>query len=349
MKSLTLKGIWTGKKLLYHIFIILFSLLIVVVYNLVRPEIRNMEDQIYLFVLLIIQLELFFYIAYKIFKELQPGLTRKELTKTVLLRFSVFITICFIIALVISIFMIYVDSFLHRADALDSILRFFHNDFKTWVKETLGGLFFGAAVFIFVQWQDSLKREQKLREENLIFQNETLKSQVNPHFLFNNLNTLSSLIGTRPKDAELFILRLSSIYRYILENSIKNKVSLDSELTFIKDYFFLHKIRDGEKINLKVEVGATENMFILPVSLQILVENAIKHNMATREDPLNITVYIDGENIVVVNNLQRMATRLVSTGTGLKNLAERIRLISGGKLAIEETVNEFKVKIPLLK
>ena len=95
----------------------------------------------------------------------------------------------------------------------------------------------GAIIFIVLLWQASLKREQKLREEKLIFQNETLKNQVNPHFLFNSLNTLSALVSTQPEVAEEFIHRLSSIYRYILENSSRDRVTLDVELSFIRDYF----------------------------------------------------------------------------------------------------------------
>ena len=226
--------------------------------------------------------------------------------------------------------------------------NFFHDEFAGWFKSTVTGLSIGAIIFIFLLWQTALRREQKLREENLIFQNETLKNQVNPHFLFNSLNTLSSLVNTQPELAEKFISRLSSIYRYILENSSKDKVGLEAELSFIRDYFFLHQIRDEGKIELEVNIYETKNFEILPVSLQILVENAIKHNKATREDPLMISVFIDEHRIVVKNNLQRMATQIRSTGIGLKNLAERVKLITGRDLVIEETNDYFTVKVPLL-
>jgi two-component system LytT family sensor kinase len=209
-------------------------------------------------------------------------------------------------------------------------------------------LSFGAVIFVFIQWQDALKREQKLREEKLIFQNETLKNQVNPHFLFNSLNTLSSLIYSRPETAELFINRLSSIYRYILENSQKDRVPLQSELSFISDYFGLHKIRDEEKIMLNIEIEDSDGFEILPVSLQILLENAIKHNIATRENPLMISIYIENMHVIVKNNLQKKSVQLPSTKIGLKNLAERFRLMTGKTLEITETRTEFIVKAPLL-
>jgi len=188
-----------------------------------------------------------------------------------------------------------------------------------------------------------------LREENLIFQNETLKNQVNPHFLFNSLNTISSLVQSEPEAAERFINNLSAIYRYILENVQKDSVPLRSELDFLTDFYSLHKTRDEEKILLSVEAPGAERFRILPVSLQILLENAIKHNIATRENPLIITVKIEDQYITVRNNLQKKATQLISTKTGLKNLAERSRLITGKVLIIEEDAHFFTVKLPLLK
>ena len=123
-------------------------------------------------------------------------------------------------------------------------------------------------IFVVLLWQTSLRREQKFREEKLIFQNETLKTQINPHFLFNSLNTLSALVVAQPLVAEEFIHRLSAIYRYILENSSKDRVPLNEELSFIKDYFYLHKIRDDGKILLDIRVDESDKSEILPVSLR---------------------------------------------------------------------------------
>jgi LytS/YehU family sensor histidine kinase len=212
----------------------------------------------------------------------------------------------------------------------------------------VAGLSLGAVIFGFLLWQTSLRREQKLREENLIFQNQTLKAQVNPHFLFNSLNTLSSLIVTNPETAEKFLARLSQIYRYITENSTLDKVFLEHELRFIHDYFFLHQIRDENKIILDDTIRESGKYCILPVSLQVLVENAIKHNMATREKPLVIKIFLEGDMIVVKNNLQKMPGALKSTGIGLKNLSERIKLLTGKDIQVNESQNEFTVKMPLL-
>ena len=245
MKTLTLKNIFDQKRLPFHLMIILISFIIPVILSIGTSGTVFTEFQINLFVLLVVQLELFILIAGRIFRGLKPGTTRKELTKAVLLRFSLFMGICFVTALIINVVSMYILSLIHGSYSTDVISNFLQYGFRAWFKATVGGLLFGAAIFIFVQWQDALTREQKLREENLIFQNETLKNQVNPHFLFNSLNTLSSLIATHPDTAERFIGRLSSIYRYILENSQKDKVALQSELAFISDYFDLHKINEA--------------------------------------------------------------------------------------------------------
>jgi sensor histidine kinase YesM len=348
MKTLTSNNIPRMDSLPFHLAIILVSVIISVISSLSGSRELFSEYTISLFILLVIQLELFILIARRIFKELQPMPTRKELTRTVLLRFCLFMVICFITALIINLLFILITDLIHGFASIDSIISFFESKFGMWFKSTMGGLLFGAAIFIIVQWQDALKREQQLREENLIFQNETLKNQVNPHFLFNSLNTLSSLISTQPETADRFINRLASIYRYILENSSKNKVPLKSELIFIEDYFYLHKIRDDDKITLEISVQAPEKYEVLPVSLQILVENAINHNMATRDNPLRIIIYTEKDYIVVKNNLQKKAIQLKSTGIGLRNLKERIRLTTGKVVLIDGANSEFVVKIPLI-
>jgi sensor histidine kinase YesM len=348
MKTLTLQNILDQKKLPLHIIIVIVALTIAALLAAGRTESKFPDDLLHPFLLLVIQLELFIYLGTRMFNGLKPRYTRKELTKTVLSRFSLFIVLCFIINLIVSVIFIYVINVIHNNKPVDAIANFMQYGFGGWLKGTLGGLLFGAALFIYIQWQDALNREQKLREENLIFQNETLKNQINPHFLFNSLNTLSSLVNTQPEIAEKFINRLSSIYRYIIEKTSMDRVSLEAELSFIRDYFYLHKIRGDEKIQLEIKIDNPAGFEILPISLQGLVENAIKHNKATRKDPLKIIIYIEGQHIIVKNNLQKMATQIRSTGTGLKNLAERVKLVSGRDLIIEESVNNFLVKLPLL-
>jgi two-component system LytT family sensor kinase len=349
MESSTLENIFEKKRWRLHALILLLSLLIVVIISVFGREKFTPEDMISLTIILFIQLELFISIGTKLFRDIKPGNSRKAITRIVLSRFAIFLVTCFVIALVVAIVFLCFRTYVHGEDIGKAVSDFFINKFAPWVKSTSGGLLFGAAIFIFLQWQDALKREQKLREENLIFQNETLKTQINPHFLFNNLNTLSSLIGSRPEVAEKFISMLSSIYRYITENSTKDRVTLDSELSFISEYFYLYRIRDEEKIKLDISIKEKGSHFILPVSLQILVENAIKHNKATREEPLQISVYLEDQNVVVRNNIQRMASQIRSTGIGLRNLSERVKLMTGKQLIIDDSGDFFTVKIPLLQ
>ena len=272
--------------------------------------------------------------------------TRKEVTLTYVSVFVLFLVV--VLAICTLVFVLFLIVYhLIEGWGFPNLFRI-SNEMKGVIKVTSIALLCSTPLFLYGKWQDAMKRGYELREQNLVFQNETLKNQVNPHFLFNCLNTLSALVTAQPEVAEEFIHRMSSIYRYILENSSKDRVPLSVELSFIKDYFYLHKIRDDDKIQLEIKVDETDNSEILPVSLQILIENAIKHNKATRESPLRILICIENNHVIVKNNLQKMALQLKSTEIGLRNLAQRVNLIMGKALIIEETTAEFIVKIPLL-
>jgi two-component system LytT family sensor kinase len=348
MKATNIESFLDQRNPLSHIIFTVITLAGVSLIVLINRGDISFNKAINFFILGLIQLEIFIFAARMIFRKFETTIPGREFTKMILTRFMLFIILCFIAALIIILTFNYILVLINGGDGSLVIKNFFSHEFNTWFKATLGGLSIGAVIFIVIQWQDALKREQKLREENLVFQNETLRNQVNPHFLFNSLNTLSALISTNPEAADRFVNKLSSIYRYILENSQKYKVSLKSELDYITDYLELHKIRGEEKISLSIKAPDPDKYEILPVSIQILIENAIKHNKATRENPLAIEIFIEDSNIVVRNNLQKMATKLGSTGIGLKNLAERIKLVTGKSLEVEETDDSFIVKVPLL-
>jgi sensor histidine kinase YesM len=349
MKGAPLYDFLDLRKPLSHITFLVFSVVVAVVPALTGDNNTSSAFFPYgVFIMLFVQLEVFIYLGTKLFADLNFDRSPGEITRVVLLRFLIFLAGCLMVSMILFILLQYVSLWISGEDLSVVFSQFVHSGFRIWFKSTITGLSFGAVIFIILLWQASLRREQKLREENLIFQNETLKNQVNPHFLFNSLNTLSSLVATQPEVAEEFIGRLSSIYRYILEYSSKDKVPLSTEIDFIEDYFFLHKIRDDGKIQLQINVDENDNSKILPVSLQILIENAIKHNKATRESPLIISIFIENKYIVVKNNLQKMAVLLNSTQIGLRNLSQRVILVTGKALIIEETSTEFTVKIPLL-
>jgi len=332
----------------YHIKLISVSAALILIVSLLQSSPVFSEGHIVGFILILLQVEFFTWLGVSLFRSL-PGESGKDVTRKILKRFIWFYLICFVAAAIIFT-LVTAGLFLWHGDSLSGLFpHLIHQELKGWLIGTNFGLLGGTLIFFYIQWNDAMKREQKLREENLIFQNQTLKNQVNPHFLFNSLNTLSSLVNTNPELAEQFTDKLAQIYRYILENSPRDSVLLSEELAFIEDYFYLHKIRDEDKIELNIDIPDTDGYSILPVSLQLLIENALKHNMATRENPLRITLLLKDKSIAVSNNKQPMATLPHSVGTGLKNLAERVRLSTGKELIIENNRETFTVKIPLMQ
>ena len=191
----------------------------------------------------------------------------------------------------------------------------------------------------------------ELQKENLQSQFEVLKQQVNPHFLFNSLNVLTSLIKIDPDLAESFTEKLSKVYRYVLENKEKDMVLLSTELDFMNAYVFLLDIRFMGKIFVSIDIDKSKNdLMILPMALQLLIENAIKHNTFSKANPLKIDLLIDQYDYLVVrNNIQIRETQIESTGVGLANIRNRYALISDKKPVFETTSKEFIAKIPLVK
>jgi len=205
-------------------------------------------------------------------------------------------------------------------------------------------------VFLLHRWRFSLAELERFKKENAEFQFESLRSQVNPHFLFNSLNTLSSLIYEDQEKAESFIRELSDVYRYILENRGKELVTLEEELTVARSYIYLMQLRFDK--NLEVDLNVSEayhGLQIAPLTLQLLVENAVKHNVISQRKPLNIAIFIEDNALVVKNNLQKKESREYSSQLGLKNIRSRYAFLTDEKMEILESAIEFSVKIPLIK
>lgn len=190
----------------------------------------------------------------------------------------------------------------------------------------------------------------KLQKENLQSQFEMLKQQVNPHFLFNSLNVLSSLIKLEPDLAEKFTDHLSKVYRYVLENKDNEMVKLSTELEFLAAYTFLLDIRFMGKLVINIDIPEEKKGYlIIPLAMQLLIENAIKHNAMSVKKPLIINIYIDrDENLVIKNNLRERENFFPSTGVGLKNIAHRYLLLNMKEPNFEKTDKEFIAKVPLL-
>ncbi|MFC2104401.1 sensor histidine kinase [Bacteroidota bacterium] len=204
--------------------------------------------------------------------------------------------------------------------------------------------------YFFNGWKESLVLSEKLNKEKVESQLEALRNQANPHFLFNSLNVLSSLVHSDADKAEEFIDRFASVYRYVLNIQDKNVVTLKEELDFLNSYLYLQKIRfqDGLEINIDINPECYEH-FVLPFSLQFMVENAIKHNIVSKEFPLSINVSIVEDKICIKNNIQRRDSEDESTGMGLKNLQQRYFLLANVMPEYEQKNGEFIVCIPLLK
>jgi two-component system LytT family sensor kinase len=205
-------------------------------------------------------------------------------------------------------------------------------------------------IFYFKEYRTSYSQAEELKRFREQAELQLVKSQINPHFLFNNLNVLSSLVMQNNAEANRFIEEFSKVYRYILTHQEKELVELKTELHFINPYVFLLKKRFGEGLNVSIDIP--ENMgeqLIIPAALQMLIENAIKHNVVSRSKPLYISLQVqDGTCIVVSNNLQAKQTVEHSTEIGLQNIIKRYKLVSSKNVSVNKAADHFTVTLPLI-
>lgn len=203
-------------------------------------------------------------------------------------------------------------------------------------------------LFFYNRRQTEQQRRLALMEkEKALYQFETLKNQINPHFLFNSLNVLASLAYEDAEKTNRFAKKLSGVYRYLLTTHDRPSVSVAEELAFVESYLYLERIRFGNA--LRIEIADCERWYdrqIIPASVQMLVENALKHNIATPEMPLTVQISVSPEGIAVVNNLQ-LRSSVMRSGIGLKNLQHQYALYDR-RIEIESADASFTVKIPFL-
>jgi hypothetical protein len=191
--------------------------------------------------------------------------------------------------------------------------------------------------------------EQKLIAKSANAQFESLKNQLDPHFLFNSLNVLSSLIDENPRQAQKFTASKSKIYRYVLEQKDKELVTVEDELEFAKTYCELLKTRFEDSVDFIFDVKKEDyRRFVVPLSLQLLLENCIKHNFATSSKPLIIKIYSENDTLCIENNLQVREQIKESSGIGLANIVQRYSLLTKKNVFIEKSEDYFKVKLPVL-
>jgi sensor histidine kinase YesM len=205
--------------------------------------------------------------------------------------------------------------------------------------------------YFFRQWSHAIVEKERLEKDNISSQLQALQAQVNPHFLFNSLSSLVSLIEEDKDMAIQFVQELADVYRYLLQQKSERLVKVCDELKFINSFIYLHKARCGESLKAEIEIDAKfGNYLIPPQTLQILAENAIKHNIISQSRPLVIKFYTGSRmDIIVENNLQKKLSPQKHTGLGLENITERYRLLGKRNIKVEDTGGIFRVLVPMIK
>ena len=242
---------------------------------------------------------------------------------------------------------------------LYSVIPLFHYQFS-WA-DYKWGLFAGAVcdiigiamnegIYNYHQWRETKLEAEQLSKEKLQTQLNSLLQQINPHFLFNSLNALSALINENPEAAQKYLSDLSKVYRYLLRTNENELTTLDQELNFIDSYFHLLQTRFGKGVELSKSIRPGDSSLLLPpLTLQLLVENAVKHNTVGKNKPLAIEIISASDHVIVRNNLQHKSLKVESGKVGLSNIAEKYRLINKSSIEITKGDNFFTVKIPLIK
>ena len=262
------------------------------------------------------------------------------------------ILVQFVMSLLFSAIILFVMmNFIHFTKFGD--LRLFNRSIRQMFVPAIIITFLGLVIYISVQffkaWQQSLVEVEKYKAASATAQLENLKNQLNPHFLFNNLSVLSSLVYQNQDKAVEFINELSKVYRYVLENKNAELVRLQEELDFLEHYIFLLKIRFGSSISFDMNIdGNTSNLFLPPMCLQMLVENTIQHNEASQANPLRVSIYTENNRLIVTNPIQERSDKADSSQTGLKNMKVRYQFFTDEKLEVVRQEKHFKVILPLI-
>ncbi|MBR9756512.1 MAG: Pr2TM family membrane protein [Algicola sp.] len=225
--------------------------------------------------------------------------------------------------------------------------RFGNYTFGLWITLTIVAIFH--LVYFYNKYQQNRIKEQQVIAGTASAKFDALKNQLDPHFLFNSLNVLNSLIEENPKSAQKFTTGLSKVYRYVLEQKNKDLVAVDEELNFARVYMSLLKMRFEDSIVFSIPQKANNpESKVVPLSLQLLLENAVKHNTVTETKPLNIRIYEEDGNLVVENNLQPKQILKKSSGVGLSNIKQRYGLLTNKSIIINQEAARFAVAIPML-
>lgn len=251
------------------------------------------------------------------------------------------------------------------AVVISIVITLFANWLKPYTEDLAGVLINNALIYsvvniilmavyegwiFYLEGREARKEAKNLQEELAQIKYEVLKSQINPHFMFNSLNVLSGLVNRDKNKAQQFIDEFSHIYRYVLETIEQPVTTLSEELDFMRSYLFLQMIRYGDSLKYTVDIPAQiMNYYLPPLSLQVVLENAIKHNIVNESKPLTISISFENMNLIVKNDIQPKISGGKSTGLGLKNLAKRYAMISEKEPIFKVDTNHYIAKLPLIK
>lgn len=234
--------------------------------------------------------------------------------------------------------------------------RFPENPISWAIKSSYYAILFSFAISIsmvaigfFRKWKHSLLESEKLKSEMLRYKYESLQNQINPHFLFNSFNVLSDLVYEDQKKAVSFIKQMSQLFRYVLDSRDKELVPITEEVEFITSFAYLLQTRFEDKLTITFDVKTEQDEMIVPMTMQLLIENCVKHNEISALKPLNIKVSRKDQSIKVVNNLQPKNVGIESKGTGLLNIIQQYSYFTDRAIVIDKSDQFFSVEVPVLK
>jgi two-component system, LytTR family, sensor kinase len=241
---------------------------------------------------------------------------------------------------------IYDSLYIHIPVHMDRLSNLFVSVIYVMLAIGINVIFF--AQYYFKKWKEQIQFAERLEREKTQVQFDNLKNQINPHFLFNALTSLNSLIFENQELASTFLQQLSKVYRYVLQND-KPLVNIEKEMDFVKHYMALLKTRLPDAIEFAINIKKDDlDKYIPPVTLQILIENALKHNIANKEKPLKITILTDGKHMEIKNNLQKKSIVETSNKQGLNRLKSLYSFLSDEKVEVKEEDGFFVVQLPLI-
>jgi len=265
------------------------------------------------------------------------------------LRFFLTALIEIIMGIIILFVVNYIIYILIQRQEIGTLVNKTSEGLKYMILFTIAGIIIINSSHFFKSWKQAAVNEEKLKREKLAIEYEALKNQVNPHFLFNSLSALSSLVYKDQQKAVIFIREFSNVFRYVLESREKEVVDFAAEKRLLESVSYLNRIRYEGSLQIKLDIPDAKDKYIVPMALQMLLENAIKHNAISDDKPLMVEIFEEEGYVVVKNNLLPKKSEIISNKIGLENIKSRYKYLSDKEVIIVHNDKEFIVKIPVLR